>query len=96
MSVASHLAVAPEDYDKRIRALIPLYDELIPEVARALGHSTRRIQRIVDLGVGTGALAVACLHEARGARIWGIDADAAMMQVACKRLGRVAVKRSRA
>ena len=88
MSVSSHLAVDPRDYDDRIRKLIPLYDELIPEVARALAHSTRRIRRIVDLGVGTGALAQACLNEVRGARVWGIDADAAMMQVARKRLGR--------
>jgi tRNA (cmo5U34)-methyltransferase len=88
MSVSAHLAVDPRDYDDRIRRLIPLYDELIPEVARALAHSTRRIRRIVDLGVGTGALAQACLAKVPEARVWGIDADAAMMQVARKRLGR--------
>lgn len=88
MSVSSHLAVDPRDYDDRIRKLIPLYDELIPEVARALEHSTRRVRRIVDLGVGTGALAKACLDQVPDARVWGIDADAAMMQVARKRLGR--------
>ena len=88
MSVSSHLAVDPKDYDERIRKLIPLYDELIPEVAGALSHSTRRIRHIVDLGVGTGALAQACLTQVPDARVWGIDADAAMMQVARKRLGR--------
>ena len=88
MSVSSHLAVDPRDYDDRIRKLIPLYDELIPEVARALAHSSRRVGRIVDLGVGTGALAQACLAEVPDARVWGIDADVAMMQVAQKRLGR--------
>src|SRR5687767_5457408 len=88
MSVASHLAVDPKDYDDRIRKLIPLYEELIPEVARAPAHSTRRIRRIVDLGVGTGALAQACLAQVPDARVWGIDADASMMQVARKRLGR--------
>lgn len=88
MSVASHLAVDPKDYDDRIRKLIPLYDELIPEVARALAHAARPVRRIVDLGVGTGALAQACLREVPGARVWGIDADASMMQVARKRLGR--------
>jgi tRNA (cmo5U34)-methyltransferase len=88
MSVASHLAVDPKDYDARIRKLIPLYDELIPEVARALSHAARPIRRIVDLGVGTGALAQACLRAVPGARVWGIDADAAMMQVARARLGR--------
>ena len=88
MSVSSHLSVDPRDYDDRIRKLIPLYDELIPEVARALGHAARPLRRIVDLGVGTGALAKACLTEVPGARVWGIDADAAMMQMARKRLGR--------
>jgi ubiquinone/menaquinone biosynthesis C-methylase UbiE len=88
MSVSSHLAVDPRDYDDRIRKLIPLYDELIPEVARALAYSSHRINRIVDLGVGTGALAQACLDQIANARVWGIDADVAMMQVARKRLGR--------
>jgi len=88
VSVVSHLAVAPDDYDKRIRTLIPLYDELIPEVAGALAHAGRPIRHIVDLGVGTGALAQACLKAVPAARVWGIDADGAIMQVARRRLGR--------
>ena len=87
MSVTSHLAVDPNDYDAQIRKLIPLYDELILEVARALAHAARPVKRIVDLGVGTGALAQACLTELPGARVWGIDADATMMMVARARLG---------
>jgi SAM-dependent methyltransferase len=90
MSVASHLAVSPADYDARIRSLIPLYDELIPEVARALGHTTRPVRTIVDLGIGTGALARACLDQVPRARVWGIDADPAMMAIARTRLGRLA------
>jgi SAM-dependent methyltransferase len=86
VSVAAHLAVAPAAYDSRIRALIPSYDELIAEAARAL-HG-RRARSIVDLGIGTGALAQACLGVARAARVWGIDADADMMQVARARLRR--------
>ncbi len=88
MSVSSHLAVEPREYDERIRQLIPLYDELIPEVAGALAHAVRPVRHIVDLGVGTGTLAQACLRVVPAARIWGIDADAAMMQVARRRLGR--------
>ena len=88
-SVASHLAVSPAKYDARIRTLIPLYDELIAEVARALGHAARPVKTIVDLGIGTGALARACLESAPGARVWGIDADADMMAVARARLGRL-------
>ena len=89
MSVASHLAVSPGKYDARIRSLIPLYDELIPEVARALQYAARPVRTIVDLGIGTGALARACLEAMPGARIWGIDADADMMTIARTRLGRL-------
>jgi SAM-dependent methyltransferase len=90
MSVASHLAISPAKYDARIRSLIPLYDELIAEAARALGHASRPVRTIVDLGIGTGALAQACLSQASGARIWGIDADADMMAIARTRLRRLA------
>jgi SAM-dependent methyltransferase len=89
MSVASHLAVSPAKYDARIRSLIPLYDELIAEVARALGHASRPVRTVVDLGIGTGALARACLERAPGARMWGIDADPDMMAIARTRLGRL-------
>ena len=87
MSVASHLAISPAKYDARIRSLIPLYDELITEAARALGHAARPLRTIVDLGIGTGALARVCLEQAPGARVWGIDADPGMMAIARARLG---------
>src|SRR4029453_12955432 len=89
MSVASHLAVSPAKYDAHIRSLIPLYDELIAEVARALDHAMRPVRTVVDLGIGTGALARACLEPAPAARVWGIDADAEMMAIARTRLGRL-------
>ena len=89
MSVSTHLAVSPAKYDARIRALIPLYDELIPEVARALAHAARPVRLVVDLGIGTGALARACLESVPAARVWGIDADAGMMAIASRRLGRL-------
>ena len=88
-SVASHLAFSPAKYDARIRSLIPLYDELIAEVARALDHAARPVRTIVDLGIGTGALARACLERVPGARVWGIDADSDMMAIARTRLGRL-------
>jgi len=88
MSVASHLNVTPAGYDRRIRQLIPHYDELIVEAADALGYALRPIRQILDLGVGTGALAQACLaHEPR-ARLWGLDADPAMLPMARTRLSR--------
>lgn len=88
MSVASHLNITPKQYDAKIRTLIPLYDDLIAEAAAALRLSPRKIERIVDLGVGTGALAKACLAVVPRARIWGIDADESMMRMVPARLGR--------
>ncbi len=87
MSVTSHLAISPAKYDARIRSLIPLYDELIAEVVRALDHAARPVRTIVDLGIGTGALARACLERLPRARVWGIDADTDMMAIARARLG---------
>ena len=89
MSVSTHLALSPATYDARIRSLIPLYDELIPEVARALSHAARPVKVVVDLGIGTGALARACLERASGTRVWAIDADPEMMAIARTRLGRL-------
>jgi len=88
MSAASHLAVSPAGYDRRIRQYLPHYDELIAETARALRYALRRIRLIVDLGVGTAALSRACLDAIPSARVYGIDEDAAMLAVARLRLGR--------
>jgi SAM-dependent methyltransferase len=60
MSVASHLAISPAKYDAHIRSLIPLYDELIAEVVRALHHAARPVRTIVDLGIAdTDMMAIA-------------------------------------
>ena len=65
MSVASHLGIAVREYDRRIRTFIPNYAEMLDEAANALDASARTI---VDLGVGTGALAARCLRHAPAAR----------------------------
>jgi len=88
MSVRSHLKVSPAAYDREIRTLIPRYDELVREAAAALRYSMRPVRRIVDLGMGTGALTNACLSGRPRARVWGIDADPAMLRVAAVRLRR--------
>ena len=89
MSVASHLAVSPSGYDRRIRELIPYYDDLVLEAGRGLRYAGRPIRSIVDLGIGTGALARACLQATTpSARILGFDEDAAMLGVAAVRLRR--------
>ena len=85
MSVASHLGISVREYDRRIRTFIPNYAEMLDEVASALDPAA---ETIVDLGVGTGALSARCLRRAPAARLIGIDADAEMLPLAQRRLGR--------
>ena len=84
MSVASHLGIRIADYDARIRTFIPDYEQMLATGAAALPPGTRTI---VDLGIGTGAFAARCLAVRPRARIVGVDADAAMLDAARRRLG---------
>jgi tRNA (cmo5U34)-methyltransferase len=87
MSVASHLGMSPAAYDRRIRGLIPHYDDCIRETADALALAERPVRRIVDLGIGTGALSRVCLEAQPRARVVGIEIDPSMAAMARQRLG---------
>jgi tRNA (cmo5U34)-methyltransferase len=84
MSVASHLGIRLSEYDARIRTFIPDYDTMLDVGAAAIPRNTRTI---VDLGIGTGALAARCLRHAPRARVVGIDEDADILALASRRLG---------
>lgn len=83
MGVASHLGIKLAEYDSRIRTFIPHYEEMLEVAAAAI---PRRARHIVDLGIGTGALAERCLRRAPQARILGIDADREILKLAERRL----------
>ena len=83
MSVATHLGIDLAEYDARIRTFIPHYEEMLDVAASAIDPQSRVI---VDLGIGTGALAARCLQRAPQARIVGIDADAEVLKTAARRL----------
>lgn len=85
MSVASHLGIRLADYDRRIRTLIPDYAESLRAAAATV---PRTAATILDLGVGTGALSARCLRRAVRGRVIGIDADAGILRLAARRLGR--------
>lgn len=85
MGVATHLGIQLSDYDARIRTFIPDYEEMLDVAAAAIPARTKTI---VDLGVGTGALAASCSARAKQARIVGIDVDPEIMKLAKRRLGR--------
>jgi len=82
--VAAHLGIRLSEYDERIRTFIPHYEEMLDAAASVVPPGTRRL---VELGVGTGALASRVLARARRAQVVGIDADDAILGLAAARLG---------
>jgi SAM-dependent methyltransferase len=89
MGAAEHLGINLDEYDARIRTFIPGYDALLDTAAQALASAaTARSPLIVDLGIGTGALAERCLAAKPRARLAGVDRDAGMLAAARARLGR--------
>lgn len=86
MSVAAHLRIQIDEYDARIRTFVPNYEEMLGIVADTLRLLPTPAPTIVDLGIGTGALAARCLQIQPDAALVGIDTDAAMLEVARSRL----------
>jgi trans-aconitate methyltransferase len=87
MGVATHLGIDLREYDARIRTFIPAYEEMLDAAAAAVAVCAGSA-RVLDLGIGTGALAARVLRVLPRARIVGIDSDAAILAVAQRRLGR--------
>lgn len=88
MSVAEHLQIRLSDYDRRIRTFIPHYEELLEVVASTLTLVNQQRPTILDLGIGTGALAARCLAVQPRAQLIGFDADADILRHAGRRLSR--------
>ncbi len=88
MSVAAHLRIRLSEYDRRIRTFIPHYEELLSATAGVVALLRTRRPLIVDLGIGTGALAARCLTYAPRGTMYGIDEDPEMLAVVARRLGR--------
>lgn len=86
---AAHLGIRLREYDARIPALIPRYDEMLDAAAAALEAIDRRRPVVVDLGIGSGALAARCAAIVPGARFVGIDTDEGMLALARRRLTRL-------
>lgn len=86
MSVAGHLRIVLEEYDASIRAFVPGYAAMLREAAAVLGDLPAATPDVVDVGIGTGALAAACLAVRPGARLTGIDVDPEILAAARDRL----------
>jgi ubiquinone/menaquinone biosynthesis C-methylase UbiE len=89
MGVAAHLGIRLADYDRQIATFIPWYGEMLEAAAEAASFSLQRARstRLLDLGIGTGALAGRCLRLSSRARVVGIDIDQGMLALAARRLG---------
>ena len=66
--------------------MIPHYFELLDAAAVAVDVIARTTPAVVDLGTGSGTLALRILKVRPKARLIGIDEDAAMLGLAGKRL----------
>lgn len=86
-SVGSHLGIELGEYDERIRTFIPDYETMLDEAATAVKTVTPRARIVVDLGIGTGALAARCLSLVKSARVIGVDVDEGILEMARRRLG---------
>jgi tRNA (cmo5U34)-methyltransferase len=81
--VAAHLGIRLSEYDERIRTFIPRYEEML---AAAAAWVDPRARHILDLGIGTGALAARSLARAPRATVTGIDEDGEILELAAGRL----------
>ncbi|MCI0434378.1 MAG: class I SAM-dependent methyltransferase [Gemmatimonadetes bacterium] len=86
MGVASHLRIDLNEYDSRIRTFVPDYETMLAVVAGGLRLLATPQPVVVDLGIGTGALADACFAVHPDARLIGIDLDPGMLEAARTRL----------
>lgn len=86
MSVAGHLRIELGEYDARIRAFVPGYEAMLREAAAVLEDLRGADPEVIDLGIGTGALAAVCLALRPDARLTGIDADPGILEAARRRL----------
>lgn len=89
MGVAAHLGIRLADYDRQIATFIPWYAEMLDIAAEAATLSLRRAgaMRLLDLGIGSGALAGRCVRLSPATRVVGIDGDQGMLALAARRLG---------
>jgi tRNA (cmo5U34)-methyltransferase len=89
MAVTTHLRIPLRQYDARIRTFIPDYVAMLDAAAGALVVAARPVRLILDLGIGSGALARRCARACPGAAVIGIDEDAGMIALAQRRLRQV-------
>jgi tRNA (cmo5U34)-methyltransferase len=85
-SVQTHLGTAVADYDRVIRTFIPGYEQMLSTIVWWLSEVIPPDGQVIELGCGTGALAIAVLTKLPKARLEIWDIDPQMLAVARDRL----------
>jgi tRNA (cmo5U34)-methyltransferase len=86
-SVAKHLRIEIDAYDRIIRTFIGGYDEMLDQVVDAV-RTSRTPGHVIELGAGTGALSERLLAALPGVTVELWDIDPEMMRKAAERLER--------
>jgi tRNA (cmo5U34)-methyltransferase len=89
VGAASHLGIRLRDYDRLIRSFIPHYTRMLDQAAEAVASLEAPAPVVVELGVGSGALARRCATRLPRARLVGIDADERILEMARARVPRL-------
>jgi tRNA (cmo5U34)-methyltransferase len=82
----------PATYLDLMRAEVPAYGRLQEAVADAAANGGPAVDRVLDLGTGTGETLVAVLARHAGARAVGLDKSAPMLDAARTRLAALPVE----
>lgn len=75
-----------ERYDEKIRQLVPRYDEMVHVVLDLVTRTAP--ETAIDIGVGSGTIDTMLLERLPGIVVTGIDASAAMVEIATPALRR--------
>lgn len=85
MSEESH--PSPEEYDARIRKTIPQYDMLLDDALDVAVHAGIEVRYWVDVGAGTGNMAIKALSRFPRAKFTLLDISSEMLALAKRKMG---------
>ncbi len=94
-AIEAFSAHAP-DYDAKRRAIVPCFDDFYGTAVELLGLRGGPVERVLDLGAGTGLLSEAVLAAHPQARVVLLDGSGEMLARAAARLPRESVEIVRA